>query len=73
MKRIYLFLTTVLLTACTKDPVASFEPQAMRYRVPPGVVEFRLADGTRCVTVYGNGNGITCEWRPAIQIMPRVE
>jgi hypothetical protein len=71
MKRICLLAAFALLTACTKDPLANYEPPTVRYQLPPGTIEFRLADGTRCVSV--NGVAITCEWRPAIQIMPRVE
>lgn len=77
MKRIYLLLAAVLLTACDGAvPLAEFKPPVMEYRVETRngffkVREFRLSDGTRCVALYSDA--ITCEWRPAIQIMPRVE
>lgn len=68
----------VLLAACT--PAAPSRPAPTpatpitRYTLPPGwydVAEFRLEDGTRCVSV-GNG-GVTCDWRRPMPPQTQVE
>ncbi len=43
---------------------AEREVTMIRYDIPGGdAIEFRLQDGTRCLTKYGTQNGITCDWR----------
>jgi hypothetical protein len=67
---LYLLVMCVMLVGCSKRNAPSVEPpaesdSAIRYRILMDSVgsfsayEFRLKDGTRCVSTI---NGITCEW-----------
>ncbi len=57
---------------CGNNTIAKFEPPGtMRYDVGSRYTyEFRLLDGTRCVT---RGDAITCEWRQPVVLVPRLE
>lgn len=65
------------LTGCAPPPstkaTAQINSPRMEYNVPGinTVVEFRLIDGTRCVSVYQGG--LTCEWKQPVVLLPRVE
>ena len=61
-------LLLLLLSACRADvsePVEAATPAIEAHidgaRLPTGVYEFHLADGTRCVGLYYHA--VTCEWR----------
>jgi|KBSSwiStaDraftv2_1062776.scaffolds.fasta_scaffold495271_2 hypothetical protein len=70
MKIVYIFAAAALLAGCMREPIAEFTPPAvMRYNVGSyRAYEFRLADGTRCVTI---GEAITCEWQQPVVLVPR--
>lgn len=46
------------------------------YTLPPNiadVIEFRLTDGTRCVTMNDSRGGIACDWRRPMPPQTQVE
>jgi hypothetical protein len=55
----------VVLSGCSKAHEVTVEhPSATQYDIPGGYVnEFRLSDGTRCVSYNGyKQGGIHCNW-----------
>lgn len=66
-----------LFSGCIQPPAAQVNSQSVQYdpglRSTTNVVEFRLADGTRCVVIAARGSSITCEWRQPVVLVPRVE
>lgn len=63
----YLIISLVVISGCARAP-SEIAPQTntTQYQIPGGAAnEFKLNDGTRCVTLNGyKQGGITCEWRP---------
>ena len=71
MKTTYLLLALALVGCSEQQPnPASINNPYVRYAGTPRsyAYEFRLADGTRCVTY---SDAITCEWQHPVVLVPR--
>lgn len=71
-KLVIALLSTTLIGCDTPKNITPEEAKAhaarevsiTKYNIPGAdVLEFRLQDGTRCVTKYGAQNSVTCDWR----------
>lgn len=54
-------LTSCSESVSTTQTIKTNKPLVTQYEIPYGIYEFRLTDGTRCVTVYKGG--LACEWK----------
>lgn len=69
MKTLFVVVVLSLLTGCGFRETGGGPDSSKKYWVGGTVREFRLEDGTRCVTasgVDGKGVAISCEWKDGV-------
>lgn len=74
--RALILVSLVALAGCSeaRKPLAAFaSPAITTYELGTArkAVEFKLSDGTRCVALPNSG--LTCEWKPTVVMVGRVQ